>query len=1242
MNTISAKGILNSPDASIYKKRWVLVLIIAAGLLVTFWLFQEIRLKELDTFRRGFESNAAIHSHIIESQLKEDLLKVETLVRLFQASELVEPHEFRAFTQPLLFRTQEMSAIAWVPAVPKGEVRKFQESASGLHHRQFRIFERGPDRNAAAPEDRGVYYPIFYIESTYPGYRENIGFNMGSVTEILAGFQKAITTGKSVMCTKTDVMMNGRPAVAIIVPCHRKDFHLETGGTKALAIQGFAVAIVQEDSLKAYLLKNMGTQDAVFALHDVSNPQDAKPIVLGYPDQHTKGSWRSPFLPPPPEFQRSFELADLTLRAEIVAAHSYMERNYPLTFWLILPAGLMLTLMLALYISSMLSQRELLKKTVAERTEKLQLSEEKYRLLVENANEAIFVVQDGAFLFVNTKCCEILGYTREEILNSGMERYIHPEDRAMVVERHAKRLRGEDLPHSYSFRILNRAGIVLWVEVNAVLIPWAGRIATQSFLTDITEQKKAEETLRTREEHLRTIFENAEEIIHLIAWDGTFLYISPSWERYTGFPVSETVGKSFVPYVHPDDQAACLELVKKVYETGQPHKISEFRVKHASGKWIWFMNSGTAVKDAQGNLLYFSGVATDVTERKRAEEKLLLIQKAVENSSDAIGISDPRGKHYYQNKAFTDLLGYAAEELGEAVQQIVFADQDTARHVFETIMRGGSCIQEVEYIRKDGRRLTVLLRADAIKDETGKTIGLVSISTDITERKHAEESLSKSERKFSSTFHLNPSAMAISDIVTSKFIDVNEAFTSQTGYSREEIIGKSAEDLQMWVNPDDRKQIINTLKEKGEVKSTEVLMRVKNDNIRNVLFSARFIEIEQDHYLLTFALDISERKRLQEQLLQSQKLEAVGILAGGVAHDFNNILGAIIGYAEITMDKMATEDPLRKNLGKILDAAQRSSNITRQLLAFARKQVIAPVLLDLNESVETTLKMIRRLIGENIELTWSPATSPCKVMMDPSQLDQVLLNLCVNARDAIGGIGRITIETDIVSFDEDYCLSHGDITTGKYIQLSVSDNGCGMDKETQKHIFEPFFTTKSLGQGTGMGLATVYGIVKQNKGFIHVYSEPGAETTFKIYIPLYAGETPTVSKVIVQDLPRSRGETILMVEDDPMILEMSLMMLKNLGYSVLSAATPGEAIRIVREHCSEIHLFITDVVLPEMNGRDLAKQILAIRPMIKHLFMSGYTANVIAHQGILDEGVNFIQKPFLLKDLATKIREVMD
>jgi nitrogen-specific signal transduction histidine kinase/CheY-like chemotaxis protein len=395
--------------------------------------------------------------------------------------------------------------------------------------------------------------------------------------------------------------------------------------------------------------------------------------------------------------------------------------------------------------------------------------------------------------------------------------------------------------------------------------------------------------------------------------------------------------------------------------------------------------------------------------------------------------------------------------------------------------------------------------------------------------------------------------------------------------------------------------------------------------------------------------DITERKRaeaerenLQSQLSQAQKMESVGRLAGGVAHDFNNMLGIILGYADMILEQMDPDHPFHDKLMEIRKAGERSADLTRQLLAFARKQTVAPKVIDLNNTLEGMLKLLMRLIGEDIDLAWRPGKEVWPVHIDPAQVDQILANLCVNARDAINGVGKVTIETGNAVFDEDYCSVNTGFVPGEYAMLAVSDNGCGMDAETLSHLFEPFFTTKALGKGTGLGLATVYGVVMQNNGFINVYSEPGQGTTFKIYLRRHLAKAVSLTEK-EPDRAGLRGhETVLLVEDEPAILRMTILMLEREGYTVIAAGVPGEAIRLANEHSGDIHLLMTDVVMPEMNGRDLAKNILSLYPHLKCLFMSGYTANVIAHHGVLNEGVNFIQKPFSLKDLGTKLREVLD
>jgi CheY-like chemotaxis protein len=360
-----------------------------------------------------------------------------------------------------------------------------------------------------------------------------------------------------------------------------------------------------------------------------------------------------------------------------------------------------------------------------------------------------------------------------------------------------------------------------------------------------------------------------------------------------------------------------------------------------------------------------------------------------------------------------------------------------------------------------------------------------------------------------------------------------------------------------------------------------------------------------------------------------------------VAHDFNNMLGVIRGYAELAIEQVEEGSALRENLAEIQTAAERSAELTQQLMAFARKQTVAPKVLDLNETTAGMLKLLRRLIGEDIELIWTPGEGVWPVKIDPSQLDQILTNLAINARDAIGGVGRLTIQTAAESLDAAACARHEGAVPGDYVMLSVGDTGCGMDLAAQAHLFEPFYTTKGLGKGTGLGLATVYGSVRQNDGFIAVSSAPGSGTTFRIYLPRARRGSALAASAGAPSRLEGAGQTVLLVEDEPALLALSQSMLERLGFEVLAAGRPGDALRLAAEHPKEIRLLITDVVMPEMNGRELAGRVQSLRPGLKTLYMSGYTADVIAHHGMLEEGVHFINKPVSRHDLAAKVLEAL-
>ncbi len=385
-----------------------------------------------------------------------------------------------------------------------------------------------------------------------------------------------------------------------------------------------------------------------------------------------------------------------------------------------------------------------------------------------------------------------------------------------------------------------------------------------------------------------------------------------------------------------------------------------------------------------------------------------------------------------------------------------------------------------------------------------------------------------------------------------------------------------------------------------------------------------------------------ENAELEGRLRQAEKMDSIGRLAGGVAHDFNNMLAVILGYTGMALEQANPSQPIHADLVEIRAAATRSADLTRQLLAFARKQIIAPRVLDLNETVTDMLGMLQRLTGENIQFLWRPKSGLWPVRMDPSQIAQILANLCANARDAISDTGRLILGTENCTVHAKQCAGHADFAPGDYVLLTVADDGSGMDEETLAHIFEPFFTTKEIGRGTGLGLATLYGIVRQNSGFVTVHSAVGQGTTFNIYLPRHAGEAGATPVKQTVKAPAGGTETILLVEDEPSLLKITAIALRKLGYTVLTAETPGAALQLAEEQGEAITLLITDVVMPEMNGRNLARKLQSLHPKVKRLFMSAYTDDVIAQQGVLDAETHFIQKPFTVQELADKVREALE
>ncbi|OQX18837.1 MAG: hypothetical protein BWK76_06450 [Desulfobulbaceae bacterium A2] len=618
----------------------------------------------------------------------------------------------------------------------------------------------------------------------------------------------------------------------------------------------------------------------------------------------------------------------------------------------------------------------------------------------------------------------------------------------------------------------------------------------------------------------------------------------------------------------------------------------------------------------------------------------------IETAAEGFCMLTPSRQIVEVNDALCHMSGYTREEL-VGHHPTEFLDEANQKILLEQMALGERTRHrryELELRRRDGSVVPLLLQASTYF-EGDKPLFAFAFITDLTERRQAEE--------LSRRLHMAVEQVSSSVVITDPagaIQYVNPAFEAVTGYSRAEALGRNPRLLKsgrqdealyrdLWQTISSGRtwtgRLVNKRKD-GTVYTEEAIISPIRDAGGDIV---NYVAVKRD-ISAELALH-AEQETLRDQLQQAQKLESVGRLAGGVAHDFNNNLGVILGYVEITATNPKMDPSLRPFLEEIRKAAEHSSSLTRQLLAFARKQAITPQVLKLDDTIASMLKILRRLIGEDIKLSWMPGPDPWPVLLDPAQLDQILANLAVNARDAIGGVGKVRIETANVTVGHDYCLNHPEAVAGDYVQLTVSDSGSGMSPEVMRHIFEPFFTTKPVGTGTGLGLATVFGIVKQNLGFLNVYSEPGQGSCFKIFLPRHHEEVRPEA-VAAQPVPVPEGsETILLVEDDRAMLELSRNILQSLGYKVLAANDPAEALRLAGEYSETIDLLISDVVMPEMNGRELLDRILPLRPDLRYFFVSGYTADVIAERGVLDEGVQFLQKPFSRNDLAHKIREVL-
>ena len=751
---------------------------------------------------------------------------------------------------------------------------------------------------------------------------------------------------------------------------------------------------------------------------------------------------------------------------------------------------------------------------------------------------------------------------------------------------------------------------------------------------------------REVEESYRQLVEQSPDAV-LVHRQGEIIFANRACVSLFGASsTGQLLGKQLLDFVHPDDR-------ENVGQRIREYKRDFTNVRHNETRLIALNGKETHTEVLACSIMYHRKAAIqvnyrDISLRKQAEKKLLESEASLASAQHVAhlgswerDLTDPdsweQGPVRWSDEVFR-ILGYNVGEIevsrANFVRSIHPDDRDRIRELMAAALREGRPYSsDYRIILPSGTERNLHAQAKILYDaKTKRPSKIVGIIHDVTERKKAEE-------RFYKAFNANPEPMTIATLSEGRFIDVNESFLRVTGHEREGVIGRTSLEVKFWKSPEDRARYAEVLEKQGATRDREIAFLTKLGEERTALDSADVVEFDGEKCVIATFKDITERKSMEKQLRQAQKMEAIGQLSGGIAHDFNNLLSVIIGYSEVMEERLAPNDPLQKMCEQINKAGQSAASLTRQLLAFSRQQVLEPKILDLNAIVRNVEKMLRRLIGEDINFTTALEPELASVKADQGQIEQVIVNLVVNARDAMPHGGRLRIETANVHLDEAYARRHPPQQAGPYVSLTVSDTGIGMDTETQAHIFEPFFTTKEIGKGTGLGLSTVYGVVRQSGGHIWVYSELGHGTTFRIYLPL-TSQAIDVEKPNPGPVETMRGtETILLVEDAEPLRELTRDLLVDSGYTVLEAGHPGQALEIAQKYKDPIHLLLTDMVMPGMNGRVLADKLASIRPDTRVVFMSGYTG--FTHSGLIDSELILLPKPFTKDTLLRKLHEVM-
>jgi len=875
----------------------------------------------------------------------------------------------------------------------------------------------------------------------------------------------------------------------------------------------------------------------------------------------------------------------------------------------------------------------------------LRKSEEKFRLLTENQTEVILSINsEGELLYISPNIRDFGGYIAEEEIGKTIYQYIADKNEIVFLLEEIQNLLTDHLPRTVEFTYSPKNHLPFPVEISAKPVIIDDKVEKiNCVMKNISERKHAEEQLMESEEKFRSIVENSHDGIIMVDDNFKLLYVNNEFCHMLGYAKEELVKTNFNLYLEENSKNEVIQNYKN-RQTGleTPNQYIA-KIVHKSGKIRTIEISSNVIENQKGQKLTIAQLL-DVTEKEQAIQELKDSERKFRELSDLlpqiIFETDKNGNLTFVNKKAFELFGYTHSEFEKglsAIDMIVPEQKNLAIQNINKAMRGET-IEFTEYnaLRKDGRSFPILISSTPIT-RNNELLGLRGIIVDITEIKESEKKLKRSRAQFRSYIDNAPDGILVFNR-EHNILDVNKATCFDTGYKNYELLTMNFSTL---IDDSESKNLNDFFKElENSGKSTKDLIFTKKDGTKR-FWSIDAVSLSETEYL-GFVKDITERKLLEDQLQQAQKMEAIGQLAGGVAHDFNNILTIINGYSEMLLQSLPESTSQRDDVKQILKAGKRAESLTRQLLAFSRKQILQPKVLDLNQLIHDLDKMLRRLITENIDLIINYDENLSYIKADPGQIEQVIMNLVINSRDAMPRGGKLMISTANFSADQNSTKFYHDLEPGNYVQLEISDTGIGMNSETISKIYDPFFTTKGSGKGTGLGLSMVYGIVKQSDGYIYVKSKKGKGTSFSIFFKQIK-QILDIDKAPKIDKNNLNGtETIFIVEDEDLVRNIAVMALEQYGYNVISASSSKQVDDILTSLTIIPELLLTDVIMPEQSGPEIAKRLNRKFEHLKVLYMSGYTNDAIVNQGVLAENTNFIQKPFSPIELLKKIREVLD